>query len=136
MARSPRIAQWYGYTVCLVAVITFLLFSRGVVDDLFTLSDPLRSSSRYGTTLSSFEAYEATEAMAPRRTTSDSVVAPTEAERRRRYEVLREDHISQRRFDATRGIVASLLMLLIAAGLFVWHWRWLRALPPNETPDA
>lgn len=60
VARSPRIAQWYGYTVCLVAVVTFLLSARGVVDDLFTLSNPLRSSSRYGTSLTTFEAYEAT----------------------------------------------------------------------------
>ena len=136
MARSPRIAQWYGYTVCLVAVITFLLSARGIVDDLFTLSNPLRSSSRYGTSLTSFEAYEATQDMAPKRIPGDSIAPPTEAELRRRYEALREDQISQSRFDATRGIVASLLMLLIAAGLFVWHWRWLRALPPNEASDA
>lgn len=136
MARSPRIAQWYGYTVCLVAVVTFLLSARGVVDDLFTLSNPLRSSSRWGVPLTSFEAYEATQDMGPRRAPTDSVAPPTESELRRRYEALREDQISQSRFDATRGIVASLLMLLIAAGLFVWHWRWLRALPPNDTPDV
>lgn len=136
MARSPRIAQWYGYTVCLVAVVTFLLSARGVVDDLFTLSNPLRSSSRYGTSLTSFEAYEATQDMAPRRAPGDSVTPPSEDELRRRYEALKEDQIAQSRFDATRGIVAPLLMLLIAAGLFVWHWRWLRTLPPNEASHA
>jgi hypothetical protein len=136
VARSPRIAQWYGYTVCLVAVVTFLLSARGVVDDLFTLSNPLRSSSRYGTSLTSFEAYAATQDMAPRRAPGDSVTPPSDDELRRRYEALKEDQIAQSRFDATRGIVASLLMLLIAAGLFVWHWRWLRALPPNEASDA
>src|SRR5690606_29767955 len=125
VARSPRIAQWYGYTVCLVAVVTFLLSARGLVDDLFTLSNPLRTSSRYGTTLTSFEAYEATQDMMPRRVAPDSLAPPTEAELRRRYEALREDQIAQSRFDATRGIVASVLMLLIATGLFVWHWRWL-----------
>ncbi|MGI8842518.1 MAG: hypothetical protein ACR2HZ_02385 [Gemmatimonadaceae bacterium] len=136
MARSPRIAQWYGYTVCLVAVVTFLLSARGVVDDLFTLSNPLRSSSRYGTSLTSFEAYEATKDMAPRGAPGDSVTPPSEDELGRRYEALKEDQIAQSRFDATRGIVASLLMLLIAAGLFVWHWRWLRTLTPNEASDA
>lgn len=136
VARSPRIAQWYGYTVCLVAVVTFLLSARGLVDDLFTLSNPLRASSRYGTTLTSFEAYEATQDLTPRRVVADSVAPPTEAELRRRYDALREDQIAQSRFDATRGIVASVLMLLIATGLFVWHWRWLRALPSNDTADA
>jgi hypothetical protein len=136
VARSPRIAQWYGYTVCLVAVVTFLLSARGLVDDLFTLSNPLRSSSRYGTALTSFEAYEATQDMMPRRVAADSVAPPSEAELRRRYTALREDQIAQSRFDAMRGIVASLLMLLIAAGLFIWHWRWLRSLPVNDTGDA
>ena len=136
VARSPRIAQWYGYTVCLVAVITFLLSARGLVDDLFTLSNPLRTSSRYGTTLTSFEAYEATQDMMPRRVQADSLAPPTEAELRRRYTALRDDQIAQSRFDAMRGIVASLLMLLIATGLFIWHWRWLRALPTDETVDA
>jgi hypothetical protein len=136
VARSPRIAQWYGYTVCLVAVVTFLLSARGVVDDLFTLSDPLRSSSRYGTSLTSFEAYEATQDMTPRRTPADTIATPTEAELRRRYAALRDDQIAQSRFDATRGIVASLLMVLIASGLFVWHWRWLRAMPAGDAGDA
>lgn len=136
MARSPRIAQWYGYTVCLVAVVTFLLSARGVVDDLFTLTNPLRSSSRYGTSLTSFEAYEATQEMTPRRVQADSIAPPSEAELRRRYMALREDQIAQSRFDATRGIVASILMLLIATGLFIWHWRWLRALPTGDEADA
>lgn len=136
MARSPRIAQWYGYTVCLVAVVTFLLSARGVVDDLFTLTNPLRSSSRYGTSLTSFEAYEATQEMTPRRVQADSIAPPSEAELRRRYMALREDQIAQSRFDATRGIVASILMLLIATGLFIWHWRWLRALPTGDAADA
>jgi hypothetical protein len=136
VARSPRIAQWYGYTVCLVAVVTFLLSARGVVDDLFTLTNPLRSSSRYGTSLTTFEAYEATQDMTPRRVQADSIAPPSEAELRRRYMALREDQIAQSRFDATRGIVASILMVLIATGLFIWHWRWLRALPTGDEADA
>lgn len=136
VARSPRIAQWYGYTVCLVAVVTFLLSARGIVDDLFTIASPIRSDSRYGASLTSFEAFEATHNMAPARIAGDSVPPPTEEELRRRYEALRADQISQARFDATRGIVTSLLMLLIASALFVWHWRWLRALPPADLTDA
>lgn len=136
VARSPRIAQWYGYTVCLVAVVTFLLSARGIVDDLFTLSNPIRSSSRYGTSLTSYEAFEATQDMMPRRVAGDSVPPPSEEELRRRYEALRSDQIAQARFDATRGIVASLLMMIIAAALFVWHWRWLRGLPSSDAPDA
>jgi hypothetical protein len=135
VARSPRIAQWYGYTVCLVAVITFLLSAQGVVNQAFTLIDPLRSSSRYGSSLSSFEAFEATQDMSPRRVQADSVAPPTESELRRRYEALRSDQIAQSRFDATRSLVAAVLMMLLAIGLFVWHWRWLKQLPASGAED-
>jgi hypothetical protein len=135
VARSPSIAQWYGYTVCLVAVITFLLSANGVVNQAFTLMDPLRSGSRYGSSLSSFEAFEATQDMSPRRVAADSLAPPTEAELRRRYEAMRTDQIAQSRFDATRSLVAAVLMMLIAIGLFFWHWRWLKGLPANGTED-
>lgn len=135
MARSTRIAQWYGYAVCLVAVITFLLSARGIVDDLFTLSDPLRAGSRFGTSFTSFESYRATQDLAPRREAGDTTRL-SDSELRQRYEALRSDHVGQVRFDATRGLVASVLMLLIAVGLFVWHWRWLRNLPSTDAADA
>ena len=135
MARSPRIAQWYGYTVCLVAVITLLISAQGVVNQAFTLSNPLRASSRYGSALSSYEAFEATQDMSPRRAPGDSLPPVTEADLRRRYGVLRAEHIGQTRFDAMRTIVASGLMMLLAIGLFLWHWRWLRALPTDPAAD-
>lgn len=135
MARSPRIGQWYGYTVCLVAVITFLISVQAVVNQAFTLSNPLRASSRYGSSLSSFEAFEATQDMAPRREPGDSAAPVPAQDLRRRYEVLRTEQIEQSRFDATRSLVASGLLMLLAIGLFLWHWRWLRALPANEPTD-
>jgi hypothetical protein len=132
VARSPRIAQWYGYTVCLVSVITLLLSAQAVVNQAFTLSNPLRASSRYGHALSSFEAFEATQDLAPRRAPGDSAATLTDAELRRRYEVLRTEQIEQSRFDAMRSIVGAGLLMLLAIGLFIWHWRWLRALPETE----
>ncbi|HSJ64385.1 MAG TPA: hypothetical protein VK922_10885 [Gemmatimonadaceae bacterium] len=133
MARSPRIAQWYGYTVCLVAVITFLISAQSVVNQAFTLGNPLRAASRYGSALTSFEAFEATQDLSPRRMPGDTTTAPlSEADLRRRYEVLRSEQIDQSRFDAMRAIVASGLMMLLAIALFLWHWRWLRALPTAE----
>jgi hypothetical protein len=47
--------------------------------------------------------------------------------RRRRFEALRTDRIEANRLQAWRRIVGSGLTMLIAIGLFAWHWSWLRA---------
>lgn len=49
-----------------------------------------------------------------------------EAELRRRYEGLRADRIRRARYEARHDLIVGSLSLLIAAGLFVFHWRWLR----------
>jgi hypothetical protein len=41
MDRANRVAQLYGYTVCLVAVVTLLFAFPSVINSLFRLSDPL-----------------------------------------------------------------------------------------------
>ena len=40
--------------------------------------------------------------------------------------------IERVRFRARRSLVTSTLTLLLAAGLFAWHWRWVRRRVPGE----
>ena len=128
MAKPNRVRQWYGYTVCLVAVVTALLSLAGVVNNAFDLSSPLASDS-YGASLTSFEAYKSTRSApaqpAATEALSDSVLHA-------RYEALRADRIVQRSFRARKGLVTDIVLLLVAIGLFVTHWRWLRHLPEPE----
>jgi len=128
MAKPNRVRQWYGYTVCLVAVITALLSLAGVVNNAFDLSSPLASDS-YGASLTSFEAYKSTRSApaqpAATETLSDSVLHA-------RYEALRADRIVQRSFRARKGLVTDIVLVLVAIGLFGTHWRWLRRLPEPE----
>jgi membrane-anchored protein YejM (alkaline phosphatase superfamily) len=37
---ASRIAQLYGYTVCVIAVIVFLVTVRAIADDFITLANP------------------------------------------------------------------------------------------------
>ena len=128
MAKPNRVRQWYGYTVCLVAVVTALLSLAGVVNNAFDLSSPLASDS-YGASLTSFEAYKSTRSApaqpAATEALSDSVLHA-------RYEALRADRIVQRSFRARKGLVTDIVLLLVAIGLFGTHWRWLRRLPEPE----
>ena len=137
MERPNRVAQLYGYAVCLIAVIVFLISANSFVEQAFTLSNPLRAQGdRFGMepTISSFEAYRATlnrfpaaRPDAPAPTVPDSVL-------RTRYEALRADRIEQARFDAKRGLTTSGLLILLSIGLFAVHWRWLRS--RDVTPSA
>jgi hypothetical protein len=133
MERSDRVPQLYGYSVCLIAIVVMLVNFSSVVNQSFALSDPL-AGDRYGwggASLTSFEAYKATVdraegPMPPVGTVASNAPKLTDAELRAQFEALRADHITRGRLDARREMTESILMLLLAAALFAWHWRWVR----------
>lgn len=119
--ERTRIPLIYGYSVCLVTVITILFTVPNLIDNIFRLTDPLQGE------LASFEAYAATYDRG--RSTPNDVRAPsppTEDQLHRQYEALRQDRIASNRFAALRGLVSGALLLALALGLFIGHWRWIR----------
>jgi uncharacterized membrane protein YcjF (UPF0283 family) len=130
--RPNRIAQWYGYSVCLVAVVVLLVTLTGMVNSLFTLANPLHGENDFGPALSSFEAYRATHDQSPYLDPTEREAVrrtpPSDAELRTRYQALRADRIERNRYEAQRSLVSAGLLSLFAAALFVFHWRWLRRL--------
>lgn len=60
MDRSNRIAQLYGYTVCLVAVIVVLSSTASLLGAAIDRANPLQAEYSFGASLSSLEAYRAT----------------------------------------------------------------------------
>ena len=130
MERSDRVPQLYGYTVCLIAIVVMLVNVSSIVNRSFTLANPLVSSSPYGwgVTYSSFDAYKATVMFSAGPPTAGASTAPkpTDAELRTQFDALRADQIARNRLDARRELTESILMLLLSAALFAWHWRWVR----------
>jgi hypothetical protein len=148
---NNRIAQMYGYAVCFITVIVMLIAVKQVVDSAFDLSDPIRAEGgpfgRPTPSLTSFELYKiqskrssvyspdgAVVAMrgggVPVPTTTTAAKAATDtlsdAELRLRYDAEREGVIGNTRFTATRSLVGNFLLIVLAAVLFVVHWRWLK----------
>ena len=128
--NSGRIAQLYGYTVCLVAVVTFLISFSSLVGAWFDLGNPLEADRQFfDASLTSFEAYKATYQRSteirfrPDQARPDTLPEPA---LRARYEALRADQIARVHFQAVRSITTSSLILVLAVVLFVVHWRWLR----------
>jgi hypothetical protein len=137
--RASRVAQLYGYTICLVAVVTALFAVPSIINSLFRLSDPLQAEGTFEPILSSFDAYKATWERArgfAGREDAKPIVPPSEAELRQGYEALRADRVTRNRFEAARSLVTSTLLLLLALGLFAGHWRWLRRRVPEGSAEA
>lgn len=131
--RPERVPQLYGYAVCLVGLLLAVTSLFSIVDALFTLRSPVYANTEEWNnwaepSVSSFEAFRATYDRAREmRGPGDAPPPPVpEDELRRRYEDLRADRIARTQAAAYRALVTSILSLLVGAGLFAWHWRWLR----------
>lgn len=143
MQRPSLIQQIYGYAVCLVAIITFLIAASNFIEAMFARIDPLRTQSgRYAypeASLTSFEAFQATyqQSAGPKapEAKADADTLTTE-QLRQRYTVLRADRLDRVGFDAMVRLVMYGLLMLLAAALFAGHWKWLRALGADRSAAA
>jgi hypothetical protein len=130
------IAPLYGYVVCVIAVVTFLVNVTGFVDATFDRANPLagrESYGPYGGSLTSFEAFRATyEDGRPMRVAPASTDPNpqrdtlTTEQLRARYEALREDRMIQGSYQATRRLVRNGLLIALSIILFATHWTWAR----------
>ena len=137
MERPNRIRQIYGYTVCLIAVVTSLICIVGTVNNAIDLSNPLMAAGGYDDSLSSFDAWMATRQKSAT-PTGDAAARDTAsvATLHARYEAVRSSRISHQVFRARKGLIGQLLLLIIAVGLFATHWRWMRRLQGEEIGEG
>jgi hypothetical protein len=134
MERTNRIQQLYGYVVCLIAVITFLIAASSLVNAVFDLMRP-QNTMMYGPEAASYEAYklDRQERVASvQQRGGPQVAIPPDSELRRSYEDQRRAREETARWQATKSIVTSGIMLCIAAMLFATHWRWVRRIAERE----
>jgi hypothetical protein len=134
MEKSQKvIAQIYGYTICLVAVITLLVTINSFVNALFDLQDPLHAASasfRYQeANLSSFESYKMDVLKSPQRggnAVKENPYIPDDKTLNVMYEAARADKIQSVRHSAHQSLTLSPLLIVICSILFVTHWRWMK----------
>lgn len=127
-------AQVYGYIVCLVAVITFLICLANLIPAVMDLGDPMHAGSIFvpaGTpSLASFENYKMDilksngkegESTTPGYTPDDQTL-------RAMYQAAVEERMATARHNTNRTIMVSGLILVISVILFAVHWIWMRRL--------
>ena len=139
MERPRLVPQLYGYAVCLVGVITILIATGSVVDGLFDATNP-EMSREVDSQLRTFETYKETRIeRTARRFPQGAAIEttlPADDVLRRSYEDERRHAVARARYQGTRKIVTSILVLVVAAGFFAAHWRWLRGMARAETAAA
>lgn len=126
------VAQIYGYTICLVSIIAAFIALTALANSIYNLQDPLRvnvfRSNADPHNLASLEGYKLdllNNKGIPRENNSAPFYVPSDQEIKSAYEAAKSDYIAAVRLNSYRSITVSLLTLLIAAVLFLTHWRWI-----------
>ena len=120
--------QVYGYAVCLVAVITFLISTGTLVNGILDYSNPLQAgwpSDR--PSLASFEIYKVDIA----KSLGDNEI-PDDQTLRAMYEAAKADKINNVKHRSRQSMIVSSLLILLCVVLFITHWRWMRKLVRQE----
>lgn len=131
---QPRwIPQLYGYTVCLIAVVTILISLNSVVNNVFEFAEPEMSREITGEfggrSLEACKQRYLSRTAGPVRPTGDAAATSDTPPDSVLLSLCAEDRVERIaavRHRALRSLVTSGIMLLVAGFLFALHWRWLR----------
>lgn len=136
MEKSTKIvAQVYGYAVCLVAVITFLISTTGLVTAMIDLGDPLHSGflQQGAPSLASFENYKLDVMKSFQNSTTAKTEAyiPDEQALKAMYEAAKNDKMQSSKHQSNKTILISSIMITICLLLFFTHWKWMQKFSKN-----
>lgn len=134
MEKPHRMAQIYGYTVCLVAVITFIICISIIIPAIMDMSDPLHAGGIFvqaGTpSLASFDNYKMDILKSSKNDEQKTGTnwIPEDKTLHSMFEAAKTDRINQANHSSIRSIVVNSLIILICIVLFTFHWIWMRRL--------
>ncbi|MCB2220263.1 MAG: hypothetical protein KQI35_07715 [Bacteroidetes bacterium] len=127
MEKQSKAPMIYGYAVCLVTVITFIICVAGLVNAVIDLGDPLHAERDFSKSpsLASFENYKMDLLTSSEKELS---FVPDDETLRAMYESAKDDKLQGVKHRALRDIMVNGLLIVICIILFWTHWRWMRKL--------
>lgn len=130
MEKKSKAPMIYGYSVCLVAVITFIICIAGLVNAVMNLNDPLHAERNFNKSpsLASFENYKMDILTSSEK---EQTFTPDDQTLQTMYEAAKSDKIQSVKHRAKRDIMVNGLLIIICVVLFLTHWLWMRRL--NKT---
>lgn len=136
MEKPQRMAQVYGYLVCLVAIITFLICVSTLVSAILDLGDPMHAgwTPPGAPSLASYDNYkmDILKSTPKEGEAAKAAFIPDEQTLRSMYEAAKDYKIQGVRHEANRTIIIDGILIGICIVLFVTHWRWMRKLAKAE----
>ena len=124
MEKQSKAPQIYGYAICLVAVITFLIAVAGIIFAVMDLGDPLYAGNNHNrASIASFENYKMD--MMKSQAENETWV-PDDATLKAMYEAEKDDRIRRVKHDSFRNLYINGTLIFICIILFLTHWRWMR----------
>jgi hypothetical protein len=133
MEKSQIIAKIYGYLVCLVAIITFLISITILINAIIDRCDPLHADRyAYGSsaTLASFDTYKM-DVLKDAKTEGDTTklsYIPDDKTLHTMYDSALNNYMQSALHGINRNIIVDSLLIVICVVLFGFHWRWMRKL--------
>ncbi len=128
MEKKSKISQIYGYAVCLVAIITFLVSLSAIITNLIDAKDPL--FSRTGDQkLSSYENFKVETLKTGQ---NEMSYIPDEETLVKMYVDLKNHKIKTVVHQTNKTIIVNSIMFVLSILLFIFHWIWLRRIDKQE----
>ncbi len=130
--KSIRIQMVYGYAVCLVAVITFIICITSMTYSLMDLNDPINAYRTYGKDAPSLASFENYKVDIIKSLNAENALELNDETLKSMYDAAKQDAISKVKHDAYRSVIVNVLVILISIFLFVFHWMWMKRLIKNS----
>ena len=131
--KSTIIQMIYGYAVCLVAVITFLIAITSLVQAVMDLTDPIHAYRSYGKDTPSLSSFENYKLGVMKSTDAEQFSQFDEETLELMYEADKTDAIAKVKHNSNSNILVDSLLLIITIILFAAHWIWLIKLRRKDT---
>ena len=122
MENKNKIPQVYGYSICVVAIITFLITTTGLINSIIDVkyseyhswsqNDNVTFEKYKMNTLNSFN--------------KDPNYIPTDEELQLMYEKEKVYNLQKVKIRITKDFLSNGIIFLISIILFLVHWRWMR----------
>ncbi len=126
--KTTKIQMVFGYAVCLVAVIAFLICISSMVYSLIDLTDPFNAYRTYGKDAPSLASFNNYKVDIIKSLDTDHNLQLDDKTLEGMYESARQDAISKVKHDAYRSLFVNGLVVVITILLFIFFWTWLRRL--------
>jgi hypothetical protein len=136
MEKPQRMSQVYGYLVCLIAVITFLICVSTLISAIMDLGDPIHSgyTPAGSPSLASFANYkmDILKSGVKDAESGKAAYVPDDQTLRAMYDAARNDKIQVVEHDGHRTVIIDGILIVVCVVLFASHWRWLRKIGRAE----